>query len=435
MDKFRDKIICKYFVKCTILGILASLFLLFVFARVKTPVLILIAIIVTYVVCKLIITAIKKNSFLPILYHDLDPKKFEGVINSSKYYVCPISFRILSAIFNGDYQTAVNICTKLIKKKSSDKKKSVYLYLLAKIYFEVGDLKKLKVICDEFLKYSHNSPKNKNIFKKYSGMLFFLNFANGDYSSCIKNCEEYAKKKAKYKLNEVNLYFYYATAYFRLGDAEKAKKYFQLIIETAPKMYVADISRSYLEALDTNSKPSILNDSIVPDEDYQIFDDNSLSRYRKLKCIKAVITGVWLCLLVVLGVLNNYNWTTSNKTELLPIGTKDFETKLNEALSESYTDYRVLDCFTVEKLDDTRAICVVEDENKNVDLGFVVTIHGKKYSYLFCVNDIVEDKYYKMYTGMGDTYVGVRLYGNKSDIPIDNIKTVKISNLGWLCFE
>ena len=115
---------------------------------------------------KLVINFLAYKYIFVVLSRDLDPKEFQDIIAKNKYFALPLIYQIYAAIGIGDYQTAINICLQTVKKSKSARRTCAYLFFLANAYFELGDMKSLRRVCDDFdtcvqtLKYNQSIEKN-----------------------------------------------------------------------------------------------------------------------------------------------------------------------------------------------------------------------------------------------------------------------------------
>ena len=230
------------------------------------------------VVGKLIIKAIAKKYIFSILYKEMDAFKFKSVIED-KHFFCTDFLWVLSAYSLGDYQTTINICTKKLMKNSRVNNKYFYLLLLARSYFELRDIEKLHVVCDKFEYYLLQEKKAQQIRKQYSVMQFFQYFLKKDFDACklyyesrINNSEKVTKSKNN--LLKLQSSFYYAIACYKTNDIEKAEEIFNKIIEIAPKINFANLSKRYLEEISGLEETVI---EILPDFNYVLPNEKKMN--------------------------------------------------------------------------------------------------------------------------------------------------------------
>ena len=99
----------------------------------------------------------------------------------------------------------------------------------------------------QFSKYSPIFD-NYTVFEKFDAML------DEDYEYVVDACEyDVAHLNPKHqnkKITKLNVSFYRAVALYRMGELEKAREAFEEIIEFAPKMHKATLSKEYLKRMD-----------------------------------------------------------------------------------------------------------------------------------------------------------------------------------------
>ena len=107
---------------------------------------------------------LEKHSFnkniASILTKELDAEKCMKVCFSRgvpNFY----SIRLSSSFLAGDYQTAANICTAILKENLSPSTKCAYAANLAGIYYEIGNYQKLAEACDTFDSYLMKCRKGR----------------------------------------------------------------------------------------------------------------------------------------------------------------------------------------------------------------------------------------------------------------------------------
>lgn len=123
MNSGYKQAIKKYRTSCTILGIiLISLWVLYSLC-IGDSIGMLLFLIIYLIIIKISVVIIAKKTLFPILYDNLNAIEFQKIVDN-RYFLPPLSYRINAAFFTGDYQTAVNIATYQLHKKSARQTRS-----------------------------------------------------------------------------------------------------------------------------------------------------------------------------------------------------------------------------------------------------------------------------------------------------------------------
>ena len=216
--------------------------------------------------------------------------------------------------------------------------------------------------------------KNKNLLKKYPVFSLYQCYIEGKYNECIDFCEQRLEKlknkSGKYNLVKLNNYFNLAISYYKNNDIDNAKKWFQEIVSFAPEMYVAEISRKYLDSVE-NGKMSLVNfPKIIPDEGYQIEENKSFRKFKLLKKMAWTLVLVSVIISMVVSIVNP-NDSTKKDTE--------FVEQLHNVIDASYDDLKLLGYCNVEINDNiVDVIALVYYENKIDAVSYVSYGDGTK---------------------------------------------------------
>ncbi len=290
-----------YMIKCTIvyalflLGVLAAcIWLDIIWALVVCLVLLL--------ATALLVRTFANQSFLPILTQDLNAELFAYEIDAKKFMIVPEPYRILAAINTGDYQTVVNLCAKGMSRAGSEKQKLVYFAALARVYFELDDMEKLQMVCEDFYDYVDQSGNAEKFESSFPLMPYYRSYANGDYDACIAFCKQRQAKAKSSRLSEINALFLYAMAYYRLEETETAVQHFQSVVSQAPGVYLAKISEKYLAAITQGAE--VRFETVLPNDAKDTVGDTYDSRKNQLKTVIFVLLVAGLLLLILSLVFN-----------------------------------------------------------------------------------------------------------------------------------
>ena len=189
-----------------------------------------------------------------VIFDDLDPEKFNELIELGAFKRS-VRHRVLAAVSLGDHEKALSIIGEVNKQKKENPVEACNaLYRKGYIHFEKGEYDKLPEVVREYnaLKKKHTQfaavLDNFTVFDKYDA------FADEDYEYVVDVCDidlkENNPKKQNYKMTKLNVSFYRAVSLYKLGRTDEAKAAFEEIIEFAPKMYKAKLSKEFIDKIE-----------------------------------------------------------------------------------------------------------------------------------------------------------------------------------------
>ncbi len=243
------------------------------------------------------------------LIQGLDSEMFKNVVLGA----ANISYidLIQVAYFMGEYSTAIHIGTTLLKDEKIYKNKKLRYYflpLVAHSYFESGNYKKLKAMCNGFMELKRQNDKylreTAPIFEFYSKYL------NGEYEDCKNLCIARKKETENSMSKIVSLHqdLLYAMACYQSGDMEVSKQYFEKVISEAPNlMNYSKLATIYINSINNKSEVEYKS---TEDEEYPLLNafKKELNHYSRLdKIFKYVISliivvGFIIYILAALGI-------------------------------------------------------------------------------------------------------------------------------------
>lgn len=188
-----------------------------------------------------------------VIYEDLDPEKFGeimalGVLKKSDRH------KMLYYMAAGKHDEIINLVENNEAKTRHPVDKCNNLYRVAYVHFERGEYDKLPVIIKKYTRMKSEYPKFVYIFNNFTVFDKFDAFVDDDFEYVVDVCDidlkELNEKKQNHKLTRINVSFYRAVALYKMGNVEEAKKGFEEIIEFAPKMYKAKLSKEFVDLLD-----------------------------------------------------------------------------------------------------------------------------------------------------------------------------------------
>lgn len=235
-----------------------------------------------------IIKNLNHRYFYPILFQDLDPVRYRDMWLHDKWLPHnSIFFETQTAIYAGDYQTAVDLASCTLQKKLPSSKKNRFLYLLSVIYFEQSNKEQLQLICNQL---------NEQEFPVIS---FYQHFIDGNYEACL----DYLAKLPKINPTDFNAplltqanTFSLAVVHFHLGNYEEAKDLFEEVVRTGPKMHKATIAKQYLAKIKAGDNTAPTFPEVLPDPNFKGYKSEIIRRIKKQRII-------WNFLILLNGVI------------------------------------------------------------------------------------------------------------------------------------
>lgn len=357
------------------------------------------------------------------LFDKLDAESYRATI-----FNCDIFPRhglkvIAASYFAGDYQSVVSFCVQKLNDKKCNQHRFIYLSWLAKVYYEVGDLEKLRAVVDKFEFETESLANGEGIRRKITVMGFFRNYLDGNFAKCIEhyeNCfndEKLAQPDMRFSL--VQCHFNYAVFNYRLGHFETATVHFKKVIDIAPKLYLAASAARYLEAISNGTQYVSEFGELLPDI------CAPMPRAKRSTIVSRVVLGVLACVLLVLSLIIDQFPSKSERIEA--------------AVNSQYPDADVIAVADLEYHgQDVATFVLCETKENTVTAGFVA-VSSKTNDLFFdtAIFKVVAGNDYTVETVSKDFEVTFTVCESSNDIPKDCILTVptKINNTlsGFLC--
>lgn len=310
---------------------------------------------------RIVIHKIAFNKIHSILFSKYDAPKYKEVIISNTLKPSVIH-QINSALFNGEYQTVINLCSKVINGKYNYKLKTGCIACMARVYYEMGDIKNLSLTCNMFDEFLINSKKKINVRIKLM-MRYYSHFISGEYKMCFSVLEQISNlrknKSPIEKISEIFLMYNYGILCYKNSDFDNALKYFNDIIDTAPKLQSATLAQKYIDAINNSIELELNSEEILPQNNYDIPFEKS----RRTIIIVARFLIVLALLFIIFMVFIQPNRLR-----------KDFENKVNVAVDNKYDEVLFFDDFEIVYNEEIYgSMCAVRKKDGNYDLWFMVT--------------------------------------------------------------
>ena len=204
------------------------------------------------------------------LSNELNAPLYYEIVRQGKIYVTSAIWQLQAEYFVGNHNNAIRICNqKLNDPKISKKYKYHYLMFLANVYFDIGDNETLVDICQKFNSEltKESKRKTRTIKKQFPRIEFYQNFVNENYDACYS----FICKPQTLPINQIKNIFFKARIALSKNEKEDAEKYFKEVIQKAPNLNYADLSKHGLESIekdvsykDTFDKIDISDEFIIP---------------------------------------------------------------------------------------------------------------------------------------------------------------------------
>ncbi len=238
-----------------------------------------------------------------ILFKELNPLKYNAVFEASKTVSNTLLEKIYFSYYTGDYQTVINICSAKLNDGKQKKYEYWYMIYLARAYFDLGDFENLKLIYDSFQTRTATDVKGEQIRNKYIFFKFIGLYLAGEFTQCkafyegvLSDTKIYNSKTPK--LNEIQVKCSYAIACYRAQDVKTATEIFNYIVDEAPQLNYAVISKKYLDAIENGIEYQPEYIPVAVDENFE------LPKQLKSVKVRKIIATILLVLYIVCVFLN-----------------------------------------------------------------------------------------------------------------------------------
>ena len=317
----------------------------------------------------------------------------------------------------------MSFCVQKLNDKKCNQHRFTYLGWLAKVYYEVGDLEKLRAVVDKFEFETESLANGEGIRRKLAVMGFFRNYLDGNFAKCIEHYEscfnDEKLTRPDMRLSLVQGHFNYAVFNYRLGHFETATVHFKKVIDIAPKLYLAASAARYLEAISNGTQYVSEFGELLPDL------CAPMPRTKRSTIVSAVVLRVLACVLLVLSVIIAQFPSKSERIEA--------------AVNSQYPDADVIAVADLEYHgQDVATFVLCETKENTVTAGFIA-VSSKTNDLFFdtAIFKVVAGNDYTVETVPKGFEVTFTVCESSNDIPKDCILTVptKINNTlsGFLC--
>lgn len=361
-----------------------------------------------------------------ILMKDLDGETYGEVFQALKQ---PSN---ASYHFSGKFQEAYYISNRSFHQGNSCEEKDFALSALALLYFELGDLERLRWACEEYDRLNEGSPRLKKKKESNDIFEFYKAYLAEDFEACKTFWQSRIDKAQKPQEALFRLRGEYALALiaYREKNFEEATTRFRTIAQNAPRIHYAALSLQYLENIENQEEftPRTVEFS---EELLETPSEKLPNTYATRKRNRAV-WFILLTSLLLLILLGSFVWTKDLLKEQCAkeivlaetLGFEDVEplAKFNILNSDGKSLESV---FLFESSDQgivlASSFYYTEDEDRTVHLGIVcdqITSQQLRFGSL----------------PVSGKRVGVKLYSDQKEIPSYAVQRVKIKVDGTTCW-
>lgn len=252
-NKTAKQILTTYRIKCVLIGLAYAVGVALLCLIMNKSLFIGIAgIVVLAASVKAPYDKITETDLESIIYEDLDPEKFNEILSLGAFKKS-VRHQVLGAMSAGDHARVLELTAASEKTTIDPIEICNNLYRRGAVYFERGEYEKLTEINKQFEKLKAKNSKISYVFNNFTVFDKFDAFADEDYEYVVEVCEidlkENSPKKQNHKMTKINVSFYRAVALYKLERYDEAKTAFEEIIEFAPKMYKAKLSKEFLNLI------------------------------------------------------------------------------------------------------------------------------------------------------------------------------------------
>ena len=254
-NKSAKQIVKEYRIKCAFIVIAYIIILAALILLMSVSVLIaMIGIVLLASSIRVPFEKLREKDIESVIYEDLDPEKFNeilalGVLKKSTRH------KMLYYMSAGKHDEILNLVEETTPKTHHPIDKCNNLYRIAYVHFERGEYEKLPTIVKKYSRLQAENPKLSYVLNNFTVFDKFDAFSDDDFEYVVDVCDidikENNTKKQNHKLTRINVSFYRAVSLYKLGKFDEAKEGFEDIIQFAPKMYKAKLSKEFIDLIES----------------------------------------------------------------------------------------------------------------------------------------------------------------------------------------
>ena len=303
----------------------------------------------------------------------LDAPLYMQILKKSGTNTPDATYRLCGEYHSGNYQAAADICTQcLADEKLASFKYSYYEYL-ALCYFDIGNDKKLKEVCDAFMEsVEKEAPKVKEyLLKNCPNITFFTQYLSGEYEKCLDR----TNRESDSKRTSLTRKFRKAVILLQTGEKAEAKALFESVQNGAPSFHLAWLASHGIEAIEKGIPYRETFENITPSNE----ELPELKRIKRNAKLGKILTVVAICCFAAIFIFSIFNYAGS-------LGNSETSKLIEEIrvlAEENYDGVEVVDAFNLKKdgeIIDTMFICKTDEK---YIIGSVFSYVGEDVKHIF----------------------------------------------------
>lgn len=350
------------------------------------------------------------KNFSDILSSEKNSRKFYNTIHHRPLRPS-LLYRLHAEWYIGNYEKLILLAQASYKTSKSIRMKITSLVFLARAYFELHNIDRLKEVTDTFFELEKANSKKKNLFSNYKIFHFYKSFIDENYAKCMEFVDDQLNhldtRRQKDELRWLTQQSNRAICFYWQGNKQKAKELFEQFKSNSPNLANFNgLADKYLLAI-KNDDSSILNISVYDNTDINDFEYQFLALRTKEKKKKIIFS---ILLLIVLGVLTSLEIKDyKDRIESQSRYENDiieYENDLKIAITKKYGNANFIKYFNIT--DGTQHIdsfCLVEHGN-GLDLTSIVTYDGgESLDLIILIEDIQIPKDYSVKSAVSNNQI------------------------------
>ena len=306
------------------------------------------------------------------LLKELDAEKYTAVISAYPFRF-HYSYKLISYIVTGDYQSAYNIISSVLLEHKNIQQRIYGYLLLCRICFERRDYEELKNYLDEIDTYFKNDPQLKLSKQNKESYAFYRAFSDADYVSACTLLEKIIAKESKKKNGAYfSLMPLYQLAVIKRmnGNVEEAVSLFKTIQEKAPKLAISTLAQKQLEYISgalEEKKP----------ENLEITEIEPVKSDRKKEVILIIAVCVSYFLIIMGKSLMQFDTPKQENKD------QNYIAQIENTLEDDYDEHKILGYFNIytDYADHTYTMIVdslfLVETNGRLDLHTLYQLNGE----------------------------------------------------------
>ena len=346
----RYKIWCTVFAMCIVLG--------YCLVALQGNIFATLAALVVFLLMILIGSPIVFNKcILSILNKKLDADTYLATVYQGKFDTPAALWQLYGEYFCGHYQNVISICKmKLDDPKTATRYKYHYLTYLANVYFDIGDDKNLRSVCEQYevALANENPRKQANSRKRSPRMTFYGLYLKQDIEACIT----WINTPTPIILNQYHRKLCKARLALMQGNAEEANKYYEVLAKEAAHLNYGKLAIKQLAEQKNQEVDDSLQTLTISDEsaDVTLYPANR----RKLRKIIGICLVAFILIYSAVGVLRVLDSEKKYERKM-----EAYRESIRVLVEQDYDGVAVIETFTLkngEDIIDTMFICKTDKD-------------------------------------------------------------------------